>query len=429
MRQTNWLMRVVGLTLLFLAAGAGAQSLQVPGLQAPVTIRRDRWGIAHIYARNEHDLFFAQGYNVASDRLFQLELWRRQATGTLAEVLGPAYLQRDIGNRLFQYRGDLTQELNWYHPHGAAIVQAFVDGVNAYIARTERDPALLSPEFATLGLKPGRWTTAVVISRFNGLLGNVTQEINIAGAVRAVGAAQVEELENFQPQPPSLKLDPQLANVPFGRGVLALYNAFRRPLRLSSIASAARGRAAADAWPTPFDLERRLQTIGSNNWVVAGARTASGHPLMANDPHRAQGAPSLRYWVHLVAPGWDVIGAGEPALPGVSIGHNQYGAWGLTIFGGDSEDLYVYRTNPAHPDQYWYRGAWASMRVVATTVAVKGAPSRQVELKYTRHGPVVYEDAARHLAYAVRAAWLEPGSAPYLASLRMDQARNWTEFR
>src|SRR5581483_4027992 len=96
------------------------ETLSVPGLQQPVQILRDHWGIAHIYAANEHDLFFAQGYNVASDRLFQLELWRRQASGTVAEILGRGELDRDIGNRLFTYRGDLTQELNWYHPHGAA---------------------------------------------------------------------------------------------------------------------------------------------------------------------------------------------------------------------------------------------------------------------------------------------------------------------
>lgn len=385
--------------------------LRVPGITAEVTILRDHWGVAHIYAQNEHDLFFAQGYNVASDRLFQLELWRRQATGTLAEVFGQSEVERDIGNRLFRFRGDMTQDLNWYHPHGAAIVQAFVAGINAYIAATEQNPALLSPEFQQLGIKPGRWTPAVVISRFNGLLGNVTAEINIAQAVRAVGADSVEELEDFQPANPKIDLDPALHNADLSAKVLAVYNAFRRPLRLTDAEI-----------PKP-------EEIGSNNWVVSGRLTPTGFPLMANDPHRTQSSPSLRYWVHLVAPGWDVIGGGEPALPGVSIGHNQKGAWGLTIFGGDSEDLYVYDTNPANSNQYMYKGAWMRMRVIETSIPVKGAATETVALKYTQHGPVVYEDAARHKAYAVRAAWLEPGSAPYLASLRMDQAQSWTEFR
>lgn len=150
---------------------------------------------------------------------------------------------------------------------------------------------------------------------------------------------------------------------------------------------------------------------------------------MANDPHRVQEAPSLRYWVHLVAPGWDVIGGGEPSLPGVSIGHNEFGAWGLTIFGTDSEDLYVYDTNPADPNQYKYAGAWESMKVIHETIPVKGQSPVAVELKYTRHGPVVYEDKPHHKAYAVRAAWREIGAAPYLASLRMDQSQTWEQFR
>jgi penicillin amidase len=116
------------------AATDAPETLLLPGLSQPVEILRDRWGVAHIYAKNESDLFFVQGYNVAHDRLFQLELWRRQATGTVAEILGPKELKRDIGNRLFIYRGDLEQELKWYHPHGPAIIDAFVNGINAYIA-------------------------------------------------------------------------------------------------------------------------------------------------------------------------------------------------------------------------------------------------------------------------------------------------------
>ena len=151
--------------------------------------------------------------------------------------------------------------------------------------------------------------------------------------------------------------------------------------------------------------------------------------MMANDPHRAQGAPSLRYWVHLVAAGWNVIGGGEPMLPGVSIGHNEHGAWGLTVFGQDNEDLYVYDTNPANPNQYRYLGRWENMTIIEDSVPVNGEAPVEVELKYTRHGPVLFEDTVNHTAYAVRAAWLDYGSAPYLASLRMDQARTWDEFR
>ncbi len=415
---------------------APSETLQLAGLTQPVEILKDRWGISHIYAKNEADLFFAQGYNVARDRLFQLELWRRQATGTVAEMLGRKELKRDMGARLFMFRGDLKQELNWYHPHGEAIVTAFVNGINAYIGETEKNSRLLTPEFKILRIKPVRWTPAVVITRFNGLLANVTQELNVAQAVRALGADKVKDLEYFQPANPKLDLDPAIDQSLLSRDLLELYNAFREPIRFTpdELVAEYRGEAKALALldsstgPSAIGLSQRQEDIGSNNWVVSGKLTPSGFPLMMNDPHRVQGAPSLRYWVHLVAPGWNVIGGGEPSLPGISIGHNEYGAWGLTIFGGDTEDLYVYDTNPANPSQYKYRGAWEEMRVIKDTIPVKGEAPAPVEFKFTRHGPVVYEDQAHHKAYAVRAAWMEIGGAPYLASLRMDQAHSWKEF-
>jgi penicillin amidase len=439
MRFRHRLYALLTIALLAVAAnGQTPETLRVAGLRQPVEVLKDRWGISHIYARNESDLFFAQGYNVARDRLFQLEIWRRQATGTVAEILGKKELQRDIGTRLFLFRGDLTQELNWYHPHGATIVQSFVNGINAYIAETERHPELLTPEFRMLGIKPQPWTTAVVISRFNGLLSNIDEEMNIALAVRTIGAKKVKELEYFQPPNPKLEMDKAIDPSLLSKDILALYDAFRTPIRFTpdELVGAYRGDADgalaelnADVSPgtEPYSLER--QTIGSNNWVVGKELTPDGSALMANDPHRVQEAPSLRYWVHLVAPGWNVIGGGEPSLPGVSIGHNEAGAWGLTIFGNDEEDLYVYDTNPANPNQYKYKGAWETMRTIQDRIAVKGESPVAVELKYTRHGPVVFEDKAHHKAYAIRAAWMEIGSAPYLASLRMDQARSWEEFR
>ena len=424
------------------ATGSTSETIRVPGLRESVEMLKDRWGISHIYAKNEPDLFFAQGYNVARDRLFQLELWRRQATGTVAEILGRKELRRDVGNRLFMFRGDLTRELNWYHPHGAAIIQSFVDGINAYIAETRRNPALLTREFELLGIKPGNWTPAVVISRFNGLLGNVSQKLNMALAIRAIGVERVRDLDYFQPDDPSLDLDPAIDASLLSPDVLALFSAFRSPLRFTAdeLVAGYRNKSTGKGpllaqldesanYPSAVDLSQRREDIGSNNWVVSGKLTASGYPLLANDPHRVQEAPSLRYWVHLVAPGWNVLGGGEPSLPGVSIGHNENGAWGLTIFGTDSEDLYIYDTNPENPSQYKYRGAWESMTTVSESVPVKGESPAAVELKYTRHGPVVFEDKAHHKAYAVRAAWLEVGAAPYLASLRMGQAKTWDEFR
>jgi len=426
-------------TLLLLAAPAMAQedtTLRLPGLERPVEIVRDRWGINHIYAQTEHDLFFAQGWAAAKDRLFQFEVWRRQATGTVAEWLGPRELDRDIGARLFRFRGDLNAEFQHYHPRGRAIITAFVDGINAYVTEARRDPARLPIEFRILNTLPGLWTPEVVISRHQGLLGNITEELDFGRMVAALGPARVKALQAFSPGDPDLTLAPGIDSALLAADILKLYNAFRAPLKFAAedlapgFRAAGGGGAAEAAEETdPIDWYRERLAGGSNNWIVSGTRSQSGAPLLANDPHRAISVPSLRYFAHLVGPGWDVIGGGEPVLPGLSIGHNQHGAWGLTIFETDGEDLLVYETDPANADRYRYRGQWEAMRVVVDTIAVKGQRPVIVRHRYTRHGPVVYQDATRHRAFAVRAAWLEPGGAPYLSSLRIDQATTWEEFR
>jgi penicillin amidase len=301
-----------------------------------------------------------------------------------------------------------------------------------------RTPSALPLEFQMLGITPGKWTPEAVISRHQALTANVFEEATHVRAIGALGSAdKLRELLYLQGGNPSLTLDPLIDPKTFPADVLKVYNAFRDPIafRPEDVAPGYRGqpRAAADAaamLPTVATKSWVVdRDIGSNNWVVSGSRTQSSYPIMANDPHRVIEAPSLRYWVHLVAPGWNVIGGGEPVLPGVSIGHNEFGAWGLTIFGTDSEDLFVYETNPANPNEYRYQGRWEAMRVVAETVPLKGQPAAKVELKYTRHGPVLHEDRANQRAYALKAAWLETGGAPYLASLRMNQARSWDEFR
>ncbi|MBO6575614.1 MAG: penicillin acylase family protein [Rhodothermales bacterium] len=430
-------MRIVTVCLvLFELAGsptANAQEVDVPGLDQPVEVLRDPWGINHIYAETEHDLFFAQGYMAARDRLFQFEVWRRQATGTVAELLGPRELERDIGTRLFRFRGDITDEMNHYHDRGAAIITAFVDGVNAYIAETERDPSLLPIEFELLGTRPELWTPDVVISRHQGLLGNINAELRYGRAVAAAGPEEVLKVAGFEPGTPDIALDPAIDGDALSADILGIYNAYRRPVRFQPEDLAAAHRPNPDAWEhlaaiwnDEIPLDDR-ENLGSNNWVVDSRLSVSGFPMMANDPHRTQAAPSLRYWAHLVGPGWDVIGGGEPEIPGISIGHNGFGAWGLTVFQTDAEDLYVYETNPDNPDQYRYRGAWENMEVEVDTIHVRGADPVVVRHRYTRHGPVTYQDGTT--AYAVRAGWLEIGGSPYLASLRMDQAQSWEEFR
>ena len=400
-------------------------SLSVSGLLEPTEVIRDTMGVNHIYAKNEHDLFFAQGYCAAKDRLFQFEIWRRQATGTIAEILGPRELKRDIGTRLFKFRGDLKKEFNHYHPHGEAIINAFTEGINAYVGEVQKDTSLLPLEFKLLGIRPEKWTPEVVISRHQGLLGNLTEEITIGRAVATLGVEKIKQVSAFEPGDPNITLDPKIHKENLLDSIIELYNAYRRPLRFQpqDLTSSANKNEAAYrllALQDEGDYEKIMasekQTIGSNNWIVSSSLSKSGFPILANDPHRAIAAPSLRYMVHLHAPGWNVVGGGEPTIPGVSIGHNNDGAWGLTIFAIDGEDLYMYELNPENLNQYKYQGKWEEMNTLKDTIHVKGAEDVYVEHKFTRHGPVTFVDSKNNIAYSVRCAWLEPGGPAGRAS-------------
>lgn len=406
----------------------------IPGLTAPVEVLRDENGINHIYARNQKDLFFAQGYLAAKDRLFQFEIWRRQATGTVAEILGERELDRDIGTRLFKFRGDMDEEMGYYHEDGVEIITQYTAGVNAYIEKALQDPDQLPVTFKALGILPQPWTPEVVISRHQGLLGNIGTELGVGMAVANLGVDKVKEYSWFHPKDPQLTLDPAIDGSLLKPEILAPYNAYRTSVEFlpEDILPEYRTELSGQELgmhETMNDLESQKMWMGSNNWVTRPDLSATGGAFMANDPHRRLAVPSLRYWAHLNAPGWNVIGGGEPEIPGISIGHNDHGAWGLTVFVTDGEDLYVYDLNPDNLQQYQYQGAWEDMTVIKETFGVKGGQDVESELRYTRHGPVTYIDSANLKAYAVRCAWMEPGGSPYLASLRMDQAKTWEEFR
>lgn len=378
-------------------------NLSFPGLRAPVEVQRDRWGIAHIYAQNQHDLFFAQGFVAGQDRLFQIDIWRRQANGELAEALGANYLASDRFARLMKYRGDMENEWKSYSPDAKEIATAFTQGINACIDQLGDK---LPIEFQILGFRPGKWKSEDVLGRMSGIYmsQNFRNEIERARLVAAVGIEKANWLAPVDP--------PREYESPLKRGdlegidrrVLADYNAAIKALTF-----------------TPAKTQ-------SNNWVVSGSRSGSGKPLLASDPHRAIALPSLRYLVHLNAPGWNVIGSGEPALPGVALGHNERVAWGFTIVGTDQADFYVEQTNPDKPDEYKVGEAWAKMTVVSEKIAVKSGMEQTVELRYTRHGPVLFQNAAAHRAFALKWTGHEPGGAAYLGSLAVDRAKNHAEF-
>ncbi|MGE0453986.1 MAG: penicillin acylase family protein [Vicinamibacteria bacterium] len=410
------------------------QQIGVRGLARPVEILVDRWGVPHVFGSSEDDAFFGQGFAAARDRLFQIDLWRRRGLGRLAEVFGPEFVEQDRAARLFLYRGDMEQEWRAYSPQGGLearrIATAFTSGVNAYVEWLAAHPERLPWEFRRMGYEPARWEPEDVVRiRSHGLTRNLTSEVARAGvACRASLDADAVRLRLDPPRRPAIPegIDPCLP-----KDLLRVFELATRGVRLGAGGGEARGtgaagvRAIAEARPgTPSDALE-----GSNNWTLAGSRTTTGRPILANDPHRAYQAPSLRYISHLSAPGLDVIGAGEPALPGISIGHNGTIAFGLTIFAIDQEDLYVYALDPADPRRYRYRDGFERMRVVKETIAVRGASPVEADLLFTRHGPVIFADGPGRRAFAVRSVWFEPGTAPYFGSVGYMRARDFGQFR
>ena len=396
------------------AATARQTSYALPGLSAPGEILVDRWGIPHIYGASQPDAFLLQGFNAARDRLWQIDLWRRRGLGRLAAALGRSYVEQDRATRLFLYRGDLAREYAAYGEDAQQIAGAFTAGVNAYIELIERGAVGLPVEFEALGYRPERWAPEDVVRiRSHGLVSNLTDQVERALVLREFGREAEALRKRLEPRwryeiPEGLDLDV----IP--DDVLSVYD-----LAIAPVEFAERdGRA----------VRRARVRQGSNNWAIAGRRTASGRPILANDPHRAQGVPSLRYLAHLVAPGLNVIGAGEPALPGISIGHNERIAFGLTIFAIDQEDLYVYETRPGSPDEYRYRDGWERMTVIEEDIPVKDSAPERVTLRFTRHGPVIAEDERRRTAFAVRSVWFEPGTSAYFASISYMRAGSWREF-
>ena len=410
--------RVVAAALLLGAAlPAAAQPIKTAGLLQPARILVDTWGVPHIYAASQDDVFFVQGFNAARDRLFQIDLWRRRGLGELSSVFGESYVEQDRATRLFLYRGDMNAEWKAYGADARNTSTRFVAGINAYIDYIGRKPELLPFEFRQLGYKPAKWRAEDVVRiRSHGLTRNLTQEFERAHVVCRAGlgadAIRAQLSPAWTTRVPE-GLDPCLPDE-----ALDVFTRATDNVRFSREAV-----QLARAAPNAETLE------GSNNWVIAPSRTSTGRPILANDPHRAYGAPSLRYIVHLNAPGLNVIGAGEPALPGVSIGHNGKVAFGLTIFSIDQEDLYVYETNPANPMQYRYQGGWETFRVVKEKLTVRGKRPVTVELRFTRHGPVIYADPDKRRALAVRTAWNAPGMAPYFGSIDYMKAQDFTQFR
>jgi len=400
------------------------ETIALQNIRQPVEILIDHWGVPHIYAKNEADLFFAQGFNAARDRLFQIDLWRRRGLGQLSEAFGPAYVEQDKATRLFLYRGDMKKEWAVYSADSEQIAQNFAAGVNAYIDWLNGHPDKMPIEFKMLNYKPVPWAAEDVVRiRSHGLTGNLTDEVARA---RVACAADLKWDEiRFKLEPPWQTRVPEGLDPCLPKDVLKVFDLATQNVRFTPGSMTGVSRQPSAASSDDFALQARAE---SNNWVIAAKKSATGHAIMANDPHRAYTEPSIRYIADLDSPTLHVTGIGEPAVPGVSNGHNDWMAFGGTYFSIDQEDLYVYELNPANTDEYKYRGNWEAFRVVHEEINVKGQAAIAVDLKFTRHGPVIYVEKEKKRAFAVRSDWLEPGTSPYYVSVSYMRAKTFEEF-
>ena len=408
--------------------------LDVSGLREPVEVIRDEWGIPHIYAQNQHDLFLAQGYVMAQDRLWQMEMWRRWHEGRLSEIFGPEAFDYDLRTRQMMFRGP-WDESEWtsYHPDGERIFTAYADGVNAYI---EQNRDNLPVEFQLTGVVPDPWTAKTVVLRWaqvglSSVRGHATSELQLA---MNVGRFGVEEANRRAAPDPwdDLQVPEGLDVSIITEEVLSAMRAGDRdPFsgnRLPDLEVVERYRALMPTLRTAQVSPEQIVTEGSNNWVISGERSSTGVPILANDPHRRIEMPALRYFVHLNAPGWNVIGGGEPPFVGVDAGNNERMAWGFTFAGTDMVDLYVEEVDPENPNLVRWQDGWEPLRIIEEEIGIKGEPARTVELKFSRHGPVIFEDTENHVAYAVRSVVQDPGTAAYKGSFKMAQAEGCEDF-
>ncbi len=410
-------------SLLAALAGAGAYlylrqslpktegELQLAGLSGPVEILRDAYGIPHIYARSIEDANFALGFVHAQDRLWQMEMNRRIGAGRLAEVLGPAALEADRFMRTLGARRTAEANLRNYDAATKSVLAAYAAGVNAFLA----GGPVLPPEFWLLRVSPEAWAPldSVTWTKMMAwdLGGNWRDELLRMRLSRTLPVARIQE---FLPPYPG---DPP-AGLP---DLKELYGKMERQTRELAEGFGIGGDMPGDG------------ALGSNNWVVGGARSASGKPLLANDPHLGLAAPPVWYFAHLNAPGIDVIGATLPGVPGIVLGRNERIAWAFTNTGPDVQDLYIEKIDAA--GNYLTPDGPRPFTVFAETIKVKGAADEQLKVRVSRHGPVISDVVRAALdavprGHALALAWtaLAEDDPSMQAGLKIARAADWAGF-
>src|SRR5579859_4151513 len=384
-------------------------TLSLPGLSAPVTVVRDSAGMPHITAANSADLFRAQGYVVAQDRLWQMDFFRRVGAGRLSEVLGArqATLDADRNVRTMGWQRAAQKELDALPAADRALLEQYAAGVNAFLASHQDS---LPIEFSILGYKPEPWTPLDTVT-FGKVMAwdlseNLDLEITMSDLQARLGPARAASL---------------LPAYPDGKATI--------------VGQSALPGNPQGSHPDPLGLARVFGAgdglIGSNNWVIDGTKSADGHPLLANDPHLGVQNPSIWYAIQLRAQdgSLDVEGVTFAGVPGVVVGHNRDIAWGVTNLGPDTQDLFVETLDPAgHPGQYQYQGTWRPLDVLTETIPVKGEAGQSLTIRSTVHGPLlntVRDDIKVPAAFAWTA--LQPGGL-LPAVINLDHAKNWAEF-
>jgi len=403
-------------------------TLRVAGLKSKVEIVRDPMGIPHIYADNADDLFFAEGYVQAQDRLWQMEYNRRIGHGTLSDMFGAATIKTDRFLRTMGLGRAARADVAAMNDSDKRPLQAFANGVNAFID-THGDNLPL--EFTILGFKPARWeiVDTIVWGKVMAytLSGNYDAELLRASIAEKLGAAKVKELMPLYPASGPFTIPPE------AKSYSSLITNDQSPVATISIGTPNLQEIAA----INASLGLRDEGVGSNNWVIDGSKSATGKPILANDPHLGIQMPSIWYEVglHCVlqtdACPYNVAGYTFPGVPGVIVGHNDRIAWGVTNVGPDVQDLFIEEINPQNPNQYKFNGKWEEMQVVEEPIKVKGVVSETLKIQVTRHGPIMTPVLGSGVTKPLALQWtaLRERSRLFESVMMIDRAKNWNDFR
>ncbi|MFO7631739.1 MAG: penicillin acylase family protein [Caldilinea sp.] len=380
-------------------------TVRVTGTDGPIEIVRDKAGVPHIYATTDHDAFYALGYVHAQDRLWQMEMNRRIGAGRLSEILGEATLSIDKFQRTMGYYRAALSDLEIIEPRSRQALEAYAAGVNQWLSEDHTLP----PEFILLGATPAPWQPAdsLVWQKMMSwdLGGNYDLELLHQQLAQALGPERAAQL---------------LPDYP-ANGVTILAGI----------------QIDTDATAALLEIDRTLETdfgrggreSGSNNWVIAGSRTETGMPILADDPHLATSIPSIWYLAEMQGDTLHAIGSTFPGSPAIVIGHNERMAWGVTNVGPDVQDLYVERINPANPNQYEVNGAWRDMEVVEELIVIDGEdePLRWAA-RSTRHGPLISDVSDMGAPLALQWTALQPNDTTIDAFIGLNYAADWEEF-